>query len=200
MSSYDLTPNYYKERLRRFGDTAESFWANKSSQEARFEALLEIGNIHGKTVLDVGCGTGHLLEFLKKKRVRIAGYLGCDIVLEAVQMAREKYPDYQFKATDILKLRPGMEAFDYVLGSGLFALKEDSWTSRMLEIIQTMFQACRIGVGVNFLSRYSKVQDTISQYSDPGKILSLLMKEVTINIVLRHDYKENDFTVYLYKW
>jgi hypothetical protein len=41
-------------------------WKSQQTQEARFNALLAIGNLKGKSILDLGCGLGCLYGYLKK--------------------------------------------------------------------------------------------------------------------------------------
>jgi len=149
--------------------------------------------------LDVGCGTGDFLKFLIEEEYQIARYLGCDLVEAAIQIARKKHPCHSFLIFDVRGLNFD-DQFDFVFGSGLFALDEKDWHARVIEIVTKMYALCRIGVGVNFLSKFGLGRDLDSFYSDPGEIFTLLTKEISPRgAFLDHTYKENDFTIFLYR-
>ena len=64
-------------------------------------------------MLELGCGTGNLLAAIKPSRG-----LGIDISSRMVDIAREKYPDLQFKVADAEALTID-EKFDFVVASDL---------------------------------------------------------------------------------
>jgi len=64
-------------------------------------------------LLDVACGFGHELEFLKDdKRVLITGV---DISKEVLSVAKENVPNGIFKVVDVSKNRPQANAFEAVI-------------------------------------------------------------------------------------
>ena len=67
------------------------------------EACLEriAGAIQGETVLDVGCGTGFLLDHLKRARPDLA-LTGVDFIIE--EGTRTRHPDIRFEQANIEKL------------------------------------------------------------------------------------------------
>lgn len=73
----------------------------------------------GKKVLEVGCGTGELLNALKPARG-----LGMDISSEMIAIARQKYPHLEFQTGEIAEL-PTNEKFDTIVLSGLLGELED---------------------------------------------------------------------------
>jgi SAM-dependent methyltransferase len=68
-----------------------------------FDKLAEFaGEIKdGQKVLDVGCGSGRLIELLLRKNI---DYLGVDNSEALLDFARQKYPAYRFAGADILDL------------------------------------------------------------------------------------------------
>lgn len=196
--SCDRNFEYYTDRLRKLGDSSETFWNSRLSQNVRFRALTRIGDLDTRSILDVGCGTGDFLGFLTKEEYQIARYLGCDLVGEAIQIARTNYPGRSFIVSDVRGLNFD-DQFDFVFGSGLFALDEENWHARVIEVVAKMYALCRIGIGVNFLSELGLGRDLDSFYSDPGEMFTLLTKEISPQWAsLDHTYKENDFTIFLY--
>src|SRR5688500_13135141 len=55
-------------------------WASPRTQEVRFDALRRAVPMHGRTVLDVGCGRADLLRFLLDAGVRPRHYVGLEAV------------------------------------------------------------------------------------------------------------------------
>ncbi len=75
----------------------------------------------GRSVLEIGCGTGDLLA-----AVRPARGLGIDLSDEMVRIARAKYPQMEFRTGDAETLDLE-ERFDYVILSDLVGVLEDIW-------------------------------------------------------------------------
>ena len=74
----------------------------------------------GCSVLELGCGTGHLLASLKPKRG-----LGIDFSSEMVSQARESFPELEFQVGDIECLGDLAETFDYIILSDVIGLLLD---------------------------------------------------------------------------
>lgn len=176
--------NYYSERLTEYGDDVRALgWGSLESQRIRFQILAEIG-IHDGSVLDVGCGFGDLYQYLWQWE--IAEYIGYDTNPDMLAQAKLKYPGARFVDHPV-------EA-DYILESGAFNLTED-WHSEVMNLWDSF---CRRGMALNFTSSFAEVHTPGIVYADPletAKFLSTLTKK----FVLRHDYRQNDFTCYLYK-
>src|SRR5574341_1085294 len=75
----------------------------------------------GRSVLELGCGTGDLLA-----AVRPARGLGIDLSDEMVRIARGKYPHLEFRVGDAEGLDLA-ERFDYVILSDVVGVLEDIW-------------------------------------------------------------------------
>lgn len=87
----------YKERIAQYGDRPEgACWSSADSQNKRLEVLTQIDDLRGMKILDFGCGTGALATFLKARNISV-NYYGCDIVKEALDIARNNHPEYCFK-------------------------------------------------------------------------------------------------------
>ena len=64
----------------------------------------------GLSILELGCGTGDLLNALRPKRG-----VGIDFSPEMVRIAREQYPDLEFRTSDIEHLDGWGETFDVLI-------------------------------------------------------------------------------------
>jgi len=73
--SFDLQKrykSYFSKRYEEFGDSVKTLWGGEESQKQRFDVLLSIGDLNGKSVLDVGCGFGDLYGYLRQRKVDIS--------------------------------------------------------------------------------------------------------------------------------
>ncbi|MDA1060184.1 MAG: class I SAM-dependent methyltransferase [bacterium] len=75
-----------------------------------------VGDLKGKKVLDLGCGTGRLIGELK---VFGADVKACDVSGEMVKIAQEKYPALDIVKADALNLPYEDGTFDFVLATFL---------------------------------------------------------------------------------
>ena len=65
-----------------------------------------------QSIVDAGCGTGHLLEYLKKE-FGFSKATGLDFSSEAIKVAKNKFPHFDFHEFDIYK--GWNEKFDLIL-------------------------------------------------------------------------------------
>ncbi len=75
-----------------------------------------VGDLKGKKVLDLGCGTGRLIGELK---VFGAEVKACDVSEKMVKIAKEKYPALDIVKADALDLPYKDDEFDLVLATFL---------------------------------------------------------------------------------
>lgn len=82
---------------------------------------------------------------------------------------------------------------DYVLESGAFNLP-CAWP----DMVRELWMLCREGMALNFTSALAENHALGIVYADPFET-TRFCSGLTKNFILRHDYRENDFTVYCYK-
>ena len=183
----DQDVNYYKALLDKHGPTHAAVDAGSQyTHQRRLQVLAEVIKNHTDSVLDVGCGLGHFLDY--GPACRKEDYLGIDILPEMVEAALLRRPGWRFEEGDIEKPNPLWVA-DYVVASGLFQFAEDPFM-----ILKNMYDLSRKAVAVNFLR-----EGTIEEYvCEPWLVLNMAFR-LTPYVTLRADYLPNDFTLYLYK-
>jgi SAM-dependent methyltransferase len=84
-----LTP--YQDAARRHnGGFGSLLWASPDTQAARFDAICRLQPLAGRTILDVGCGRGDLLDYLVHNNQPPADYIGIEVIDELLEIARRK--------------------------------------------------------------------------------------------------------------
>jgi SAM-dependent methyltransferase len=192
------TINYFSELVKEHGIESSSVdWANRASQERRFEILAEIGCLNDCTVLDVGCGLGDLLPWLQQRYMNLK-YSGIDVTPDLIAQARRRFPSADFRICDILDFNGIPGNYDYAFASGIFYRRKADPYGFMAEILKKMFHYSRRGVAFNTLSTWASHHEKTEFYADPLRTIQLV-QQLTRSIVLRHDYHPGDFTIYLRK-
>jgi len=192
------TARWYEDKVRRFGyDHRGLGFRTRSSQEKRFEALMQLGNFHGRRVLDVGCGFGDFLAYMHERGIR-PEYTGIDLCEAMAARGRERFGDEgTFVACDVLEYSPERRP-DYVVASGLFGLDAEGARERIQPTIEHMFEWAVHGAAMNFLSAYAPEPAEARVYVDPLDALELGLA-LTPAARIDHSYLPNDFTLYLFK-
>lgn len=179
----------YQTLVEDYGNNYISVhWDSKESQQKRFEQFLKIGDLNGKSILDVGCGLGDFFVFLKKNGIDCK-CTGFDIVPGLLDIAKENYPDANYRLVN-LALTPLKEKFDYVFASGIFAFGDLVFFKKMMKQI---FNASKNASAINiFLTKESNF------FCLPSKIVVPYCKaNFTDKVDLIDDYLNDDYTLFL---
>jgi len=122
-----------EEIIERFDSLAEKrqYWKDRNryyyrDQEKYFRFL-----VHERlSILELGCGTGELLNALRPKRG-----VGVDFSPEMLRIARARYPNIEFRTADIEKIKGWGETFDVLIMSDVVGhLMDIEETFRQLHI------------------------------------------------------------------
>jgi len=187
---------FYDKHIEKYGFGPQSVgWGSKSSQEIRFELLCGVGDLSGCSVLDIGCGTGDLCEYISK-RYKNVNYSGIDINQKFIEKAKEKYPNISLKLAEFGQYNG--EPFDYVLASGALSFKLKNHKKIYFSYIKKMYEISRLGVAFNMLKKGEHDDDeTYATYDQ--KEIKEFCETFADEVELREDYLSYDFTVYLKK-
>lgn len=201
--------DHFNDRLDRFkpDDPQAVSWNSKGSQLTRFRTIHDIGisdaSVMG-SVLDVGCGVGSFYDFLYNctsqhyRQHHKVLYTGIDINPKMIELAKQAHPRARFEVRDILD-GEWEERFDYVVGSGIFSLEMPDWEQVTWDMIRAMFKLCRVGVAINFLSFWTPGDRQPDMHYEYPYTALVAASNITKKVTLRHDYRPNDFTLYLYR-
>lgn len=193
------TTRFYEEHIRRYGFSYRALgFGRRESQEKRFAAVLGLGSLHGKRLLDVGCGFGDLLVWLNTRGIE-PRYTGVDIVRPMIERCRKRFEGTgaRFLIGDALTLVAD-EPYDYVVASGIFGYNAKDTHERVRPTLVRLFGLARVGMAVNFLSRRAAARSPGRLYLHPADVLQFALK-LTPAVRLDHTYMPNDFTLCLYR-
>jgi SAM-dependent methyltransferase len=173
---------------------------SKISHEKRFRKMLDIGDLSGKKVLDVGCGLGAFYAYTQSKGIE-TDYHGFDINEMMLEGARKNYPELaeRFRKTDIIEERLS-EKFDYIISVGPLNLFLDEKTNydMTFKLMDNMFEYALTGFALSMTSVLSRKKNNDTFYYDPELIIKHISKYCN-NYRIDHSYLPHDFTIFCYK-
>ena len=210
--SYSHSPTqltrYYKERLAEFGDTAKGAgWPNEADRLKRFGVMSSIAAqpIGEASLLDVACGTGAYLSYLKSISNQPQRYVGIDTCQDAIKCAQIKHPDAKLFCCDLLQEDGQWLAsqFDYTIINGLFTVKADvedamMW-SFLTQILQKVWPHTGIGLAFNVMSDVVDWRRNDLFHVPMDRLAQLLFSIMGRRVIFRNDYDLYEYTVYAYR-
>jgi len=197
-STIDQLSVHYNILVKKFGDDVKS--SQQSNNETREKRLIQLTKYieikKNCTILDFGCGTGYLYEFLKKKKFK-GKYLGIDISNEAINLAKKKFfrkKNASFETQDIFT-QPLKKKFDYIIINGTFNnYTGDNW-QWMTKCLELLFRSTKKKIVFNNLSSYVDYFDKSLFYVDPLKLLGYIKKKLSSKCILDHSYSLKKNTI-----
>ena len=207
----DRLLSFYHGFYDEFGDSYRGVGWTKSQEvtDRRNRVLLDfISPDEPGSLLDVGCGLGHTLEYIRRARPELlttgaGSYTGIDLSEVFVAASREKFPDVVFEKASITDLSEEFGVFDYAVLSGLFTAKgKDNSHSEFWEYCRTVLSAVskRVtkGFAFNASSPYVDWERDDLFHLRVEDALGFLSTEVSRSFSVRHDYGLFEYTVYVY--
>jgi 2-polyprenyl-3-methyl-5-hydroxy-6-metoxy-1,4-benzoquinol methylase len=194
----DAEHNIYRftRLVEAHGTSAQALgWGSVASQRTRFDVLTAIGDLDGCTLADVGAGLGDLYGYLVERGISV-GYTGYDLTPAMVEVSRARWPGVCFEVRDILAATNTQEVFDYVVASGIFTFHTTQPMAFLDRMVRQMFAMCRRGVAFNVLSSLTPEPEPGEFVAEPDAVLKVC-QAITPYVVLRHDYFQHDFSIYL---
>lgn len=195
---------YFEEKISTFGANHLGVgWNSTESQLLRFEQFFHLfGNEQQFSLNDIGCGYGHLLDYLNARKIDV-DYLGIDVSESMIEKARQLH-EKNANCSFLVDTQTRRVA-DYSVASGIFNVKmeipSDAWASYVIETIASMDRSCSKGFAFNVLTMYSdadKMRDNL-YYADPSFLFDLCKTKYSKNVALLHDYKLYEFTLIVRK-
>ncbi|WP_072679460.1 class I SAM-dependent methyltransferase [Arcobacter sp. LA11] len=181
---------FYKDSYKEHGATAQGVhWDSEFTQNKRFEILTNFikNDLENSSLIDVGCGYGAYLTYLKKENLFPNIYLGIDCERFIIDITSKKFDKNVFIKCDILK--DEMPKADYLICSGALNILTQI---DFLEAIENCFYASSKGFIFNFLTNHSV-------HNLSTEIIYGFCKKLTKKVTISENYLPNDSTIFLEK-
>jgi SAM-dependent methyltransferase len=187
----------YAKRFEEFGIDLKALDVGLH-YDAQHAVHASIGDMQGKTLLDIGCGFGHYYEYLRSKGISV-DYVGYDFMAPFIEVDRERFPEATFEVRDVTNDEIVHEA-DYVVMCQVFNNRyQDADNTEVVKaVVRKAFAAARIGISVDMLSSYVNFRVPEMHYFSPEEMFAF-GRTLTPFIKLRNDYAPRHFTLFLYK-
>lgn len=200
MSRIEVLKKHYEPRLEKFSENSKVLdWENADAQYKRFKAMTDNINLHGKSVLDIGCGCGDLFGLLKEGEGESA-YTGVDILGKMIERAEAEFPDAAFYCADIFHRdfcadeSFGCTSFDITYTSGIFNLNAGNNEEFLKKAVPVLAELADEAFVFNLLDPASSNRDDNYFYFEPEKAIELASAYAGS---IRHisGYLDNDYTL-----
>ena len=200
-----MSVELFDRLLAEHGDSPRALDWSPEGQRERFRVLCDVGIGMTDSVLDVGCGLGHFFDYMTRRRLPLVGeYTGIDTSPSMIEMAKFKLGGWETRINDVKfcvadAFSAPLPVADYVVASGVVNVANGRNFDDASKLLRACYAACRKACAVNMLSVYTRGPRNPERfYFDPEWAIREALA-ITPRATLRHDYKDNDFTVYLYK-
>ena len=191
----------YQPLFAAHGYAPSALGWDKGKQFLRFHQLTSNWDLAGASILDVGCGFGDFVGYLRAMNIEARAYVGIDLVGEFVAEGERRFgsPRTTFLKTALEDFAPP-STFDYVIASGTFNLKVEGVDGyeQIRRSLDRMFRLSNIALSADFISDKVEYAYEHNFISAPENILSMAYG-LSRNVVLRNDYFPFEFCVTIYK-
>lgn len=190
----------YQEAFARHGDSPMAVLWPRGRQPLRFEILTSHFQGDGFSVLDYGCGLGHLRDELNK-RFSSYRYIGADVVPEFVQAVKDKNPD---AVVHLIRSHADLvDPVDHVVISGTFNIVDgDSrpeYLSYVHSVLEHLFSLCRVSLSVNFMTDKVDFVQTGAHHVNVESMYCFVRDRLSPRLQLDQSYMPYEFTIIAYR-
>lgn len=192
----------YNEKFSIHKNTIKSLgWDNKKNQNIRFLNILKIKNLKNcKSILDIGCGFGDLLRFLKINKIKLS-YEGIDINKNFIEKNKKTFNKKNKFYHKSLSNYSNKKKPDIVACFGLLNYKHNLKNDYISKFILTAYKKSKKVCIIDFISDENKKKENFIKYHKIINILKII-KKISPNFALYSDYKkipQKEFCIIMYK-
>lgn len=191
---------HYEQALATHGPTARGVdWNDEAGQLLRHRQFLRlIEHDPEASILDLGCGYGDFLPFLRAHGHR-GRYIGLDVAPAMVEAARRLHGEGLDRA--FFLGAESSEPADYAIASGILNVIRGAdplaWQSYVDGVIECLARSSRRGFAFNMLSLNSDPERRRADlhYADPAVMLAAMITRHGRHAAVLQDYGLWEFTL-----
>jgi|688.fasta_scaffold157301_2 SAM-dependent methyltransferase len=195
----------YENNLKQYGYSYKAVGWKETDALKRYEIMtnLFLSDKKKKIILDLGCGLSHYFLYLKNINLKNLTYIGVDISDKMIEKSKLLYPKNLYLNLDVLHAKSKIPKFDYALMNGLFTQKLNYSDKVMFfflkNILKKIFFLSKKGMAFNLLTPFPDWKNKKNFYPSIEIILKFIIKNLSKKIVINHNYKLFEYTIYVYK-
>ena len=204
---YRKIVEHYENCLAQYGDTPRGVdWTKEAEVDVRYKVMLEVirrSDASAIELLDFGCGTSHLYEYILRNELKGIEYSGLDLSEKFIEVSKNKFPNINYYQADIIKNPDAVPAFDYIVMNGVLTEKRELDFEEMWEYAQTLlarvFEKARRGVAFNVMAKTVDWERDDLFHLPMDTLAAFLVKKLSRSFIIRSDYGLYEYTTYLYR-
>lgn len=185
---------YHHEFIKKYGIASHQAlgWQRKNNQLLRFEKLIEGLELEDSTVMDIGCGTGDLLNYLVSQKIQCY-YTGIDHLKDFIEYAGNMYKDQgtaRFLLGDFWTADLGQ--YDFVIASGSLSYHHSD-PNFIYKMIAHLFSLSKKAFAFNLMERTEKNDAGLLSYNK-NEIVDFCQK-LSSQVIVKDAYLDSDFAI-----
>lgn len=190
----------YRDAFRIHGDKPASVLWPRGRQEMRFHALTRHFKDEHFSILDYGCGLGHLNTYLDS-RFHHYDYIGVDIVPEFVEAVSHKFPNAVVKLID--SEQELLLTVDHVVISGTFNINNcpsrDLYLKKIFEALVYLFGLAKVSLSVNFMTDRVDFCQPNAFHMNLEELTNFCFTKLSNRLTIDFSYMPYEFTLVIFK-
>jgi len=213
-NSYLKIADHYKQTFDKHGATPQGLdWDNQENLEKRYKVMQDlyrdIDQFYGFTLLDFGCGYGGFYNWLDKQQgTHHIQYTGLDINENAINKAKELYPEINFFQSNIHRNTFDADQFDmlkwdYIICNGTFTIKnsltQEEMTNFICSTLEKLWTKTNKGIAFNCMSKILDYERDDLFHVSFDELSRWVYDNLSSKFSIRQDYGLREFTMYVYK-
>ena len=192
--------NSYSKAFKKYGDSPKSVMWPKGRQEERFNALMRfIPRESSFSILDYGCGLGHLLNFLEEN-YKEYDYSGCDIVEDFIVHNSYKYKNSTFFNSHNQRIT---SKYDHIVASGVFNIlytdDEVQHKNIVFKTIKMLFKQTNKSLTINFMTDQVDFKSPTAYHQNIIELYEFCYNNITKRLNIDQTYMPYEFTITLFR-
>lgn len=192
----------YQEAFEQFGDSPKAVLWPKGRQDVRFKALTKY--IHKTTpfsILDFGCGLGHLCDFLQEASYNQFSYTGVDLVPAFIEHNQQKFSTHKFQCIKQVSDIKGQ--YDYIVSSGAFNILYCADMAQHQEMVfdalEHLFQCANVALSVNFMRDEVDYMQESAFHQNINLLYTFVSTSLSKRIDIDTTYMPFEYTITVFK-